>query len=53
MVDAQILVRHNIDLKTFREEIVPAAMPVVLKELEHVATSLPRHSTSPDDPRHL
>jgi hypothetical protein len=30
---AQILVRHNVDLKTFREEIVPQALPVVLKDL--------------------
>ncbi|MEO8018097.1 MAG: cupin-like domain-containing protein [Pseudomonadota bacterium] len=30
---AQILVRHNVDLKTFREEIVPACEPVVLKSL--------------------
>jgi hypothetical protein len=33
MENAQILVRHNVDLKTFREEIVPAARPVVLKDL--------------------
>ena len=30
---AQILVRHHVDLKTFREEIVPACKPVVLKGL--------------------
>jgi hypothetical protein len=30
---AQILVRHDVDLKTFREEIVPACKPVVLKGL--------------------
>jgi hypothetical protein len=30
---AQILVRHNVDLKTFREEIIPAAIPTVLKDL--------------------
>ena len=30
---AQIVVRHGIDLKTFREEILPAAKPVVLKGL--------------------
>jgi len=30
---AQILVRENIDLKAFREEIVPACKPVVLKDL--------------------
>jgi hypothetical protein len=30
---AQILVRHDVDLKTFREEIVPACKPVVLKDL--------------------
>jgi hypothetical protein len=33
MNDAQILVRHNVDLKIFREEIVPACKPVVLKDL--------------------
>ena len=30
---AQILVRHGVDLKTFREEIMPAAVPVLLKDL--------------------
>jgi hypothetical protein len=30
---AQILVRHAVDLKTFREEILPAGVPVVLKGL--------------------
>jgi hypothetical protein len=30
---AQILVRHGVDLKTFDEEIRPAARPVVLKDL--------------------
>ena len=30
---AQIVVRHGIDLKTFREEIIPASRPVVLKGL--------------------
>jgi hypothetical protein len=30
---APILVRHHVDLKTFREEIVPAAVPTVLKDL--------------------
>jgi hypothetical protein len=30
---AQILVRENVDLKAFREEIVPACKPVVLKGL--------------------
>ena len=30
---AQILVRSGVDLKTFREEIAPAAQPVVLKGL--------------------
>jgi hypothetical protein len=30
---AQILVRHDVDLKTFREEIMPRALPVVLKGL--------------------
>ena len=30
---AQILVRQGVDLKTFNEEIVPAAHPVVLKDL--------------------
>ena len=30
---AQILVRHDVDLKTFREEIMPTALPVVLKGL--------------------
>jgi hypothetical protein len=30
---AQILVRHGVDLKVFREEIVPANEPVVLKDL--------------------
>ena len=30
---AQILVRDHVDLKTFREEIVPACKPVVLKGL--------------------
>jgi hypothetical protein len=29
----QILVRHGVDLKAFREEILPAAKPVVLKDL--------------------
>jgi len=29
----QILVRHDVDLKAFREEILPAGRPVVLKEL--------------------
>lgn len=29
----QILVRHGIDLKTFREEVLPANEPVVLKDL--------------------
>ena len=33
MNDAQILVRHDVDLKIFREEIVPASKPVVLKDL--------------------
>jgi hypothetical protein len=32
-MNAQILVRQGVDLKTFREEIVPAARPVVLKDL--------------------
>ena len=30
---AQILVRHGVDLKTFREEILPAGRPVVFKDL--------------------
>ncbi len=30
---AQIVVRHDVDLKAFREEIQPAAEPVVLKNL--------------------
>ena len=30
---AQILIRHGVDLKAFREEILPAAKPVVLKDL--------------------
>ena len=30
---AQIVVRHGVDLKTFREEILPASEPVVLKGL--------------------
>jgi hypothetical protein len=30
---AQIVIRHGVDLKTFREEIVPANEPVVLKDL--------------------
>lgn len=30
---AQILVRHDVDLKAFREEIVPNGLPVVLKDL--------------------
>ena len=30
---AQILVRHGVDLKTFREEILPASVPVVMKDL--------------------
>jgi hypothetical protein len=30
---AQILVRHDVDLKTFNEEIRPAARPVILKGL--------------------
>ena len=30
---AQILVREHVDLKAFREEIVPACKPVVLKDL--------------------
>ncbi len=29
----QILVRRGLDLKTFREEIIPAAKPVVLADL--------------------
>jgi hypothetical protein len=29
----QILVRRDVDLKTFRESVVPAAQPVVLKDL--------------------
>jgi hypothetical protein len=33
MVNTQILVRHGVDLKIFREEIVPACEPVVLKDL--------------------
>jgi hypothetical protein len=33
MTNAQIPVRHGIDLETFREEIVPACKPVVLKDL--------------------
>ena len=33
MTDAQILVRAGVDLKTFRDEIVPAGVPVVLKDL--------------------
>jgi len=32
-MNAQILVRHGIDLKAFREEILPAGLPVVLKDL--------------------
>src|SRR5689334_19292898 len=32
-MNAQILVRQGVDLKTFREEIVTAARPVVLKDL--------------------
>ena len=32
-MQAQILVRHDVDLKAFREEILPAGRPVVLKEL--------------------
>jgi hypothetical protein len=32
-MNAQILVRQGVDLKTFREEILPAARPVVLKQL--------------------
>jgi hypothetical protein len=30
---AQILIRHAVDLKVFRDEIMPAAEPVVLKGL--------------------
>jgi hypothetical protein len=30
---AQILVRHGVDLKTFRDEILTAAVPVVMKDL--------------------
>jgi len=30
---AQILVRHGVDLKTFREEILTAGVPVVMKDL--------------------
>jgi hypothetical protein len=30
---AQVLVRHGVDPKTFREEILPAGVPVVLKDL--------------------
>jgi hypothetical protein len=30
---AQILVRHGVDLKTFREQIVTAGVPVVMKDL--------------------
>src|SRR6476619_6469506 len=32
-MNAQILIRQGVDLKTFREEIVPAARPVVLQQL--------------------
>src|SRR5262245_17647311 len=32
-VNAQILERRGVDLKTFREEIVPAGKPVVLREI--------------------
>jgi len=32
-MDAQILERHGVDHKTFREEILPAGRPVVLKSL--------------------
>jgi Cupin-like domain len=30
---SQILVRHGVDLKTFREQIQPAGVPVVMKDL--------------------
>src|SRR5882672_3890490 len=30
---AQILIRHGVDLKVFRDEIMPAAEPVILKGL--------------------
>jgi hypothetical protein len=33
MANAQILVRHDVDLKAFRESVVPANQPVVLKDL--------------------
>jgi hypothetical protein len=33
MTDAQILSRHGVDLKVFREEILPAGKPVVLRDL--------------------
>src|SRR6478736_871050 len=33
MSDVQILIRHGVDLKAFREEILPAGEPVVLKDL--------------------
>ena len=33
MKTAQILVRHAVDPKAFREEILPASVPVVLKDL--------------------
>src|SRR6185503_14380589 len=32
-MSAQILVRHGIDHKAFREEILPAGQPVILKDL--------------------
>jgi len=32
-MNAQILIRQGVDLKTFREEIFPAGQPVVLKDL--------------------
>jgi len=33
MSGEQIVSRHGVDLKAFREEIVPAAEPVVLEDL--------------------
>lgn len=44
----QILVRRGVDLKTFREEIVPAARPVVLADL---VTGWPVVQAARDSPR--
>ena len=47
---AQILVRHGVDLKAFRDEIMPAGQPVVLKEL---VRDWPAVQAGRDSPRAL